>query len=274
MVVLGVPPDRLRRFSRRISVTVTVDGTEWFTGKATTVVVATGEFRDGLDLVPRGHPGDGRVEVQVYALAPRERAGMRARARGRDPPAAPAHRPADRPARRRAMGARRVPAPDRAGRPAPGPDGSSNDRGRCRGVPIARLTWSGARGMRADAGARRYHRQSHAVRAGDVHRTGSSHPPAVLHESRRTGLRAHEPSRGREGRAVRSLLALGQEPAPPVPRRVRRRSRPHRRPDRRRDRSVSGAPKSCTHGSSSNTATTRSRSWVACTSPASRRRTC
>jgi YegS C-terminal NAD kinase beta sandwich-like domain len=79
MVVLGVVPDRLRRLSRRRSVTVTVDGVEWFTGRATTVVVANGEFHHGLDLVPRGHPGDGRVEVQVYALAPAERAGMRAR---------------------------------------------------------------------------------------------------------------------------------------------------------------------------------------------------
>ena len=59
-----------------------VDGVEWFTGRATTVVVATGEFRHGLDLVPRGHPGDGRVEVQVYTLAPGERAGMRARLAG------------------------------------------------------------------------------------------------------------------------------------------------------------------------------------------------
>jgi hypothetical protein len=82
MVVLGMPPDRLRPFSRRRSVTVTVDGAEWFSGRATTVVVATGEFRNGLDLVPRGHPGDGRVEVQVYSLAPAERAGMRARLAG------------------------------------------------------------------------------------------------------------------------------------------------------------------------------------------------
>jgi len=79
MVVLGAAPDRLRRWSRRVGVTVTVDGRAWFAGRATTVVVATGEFHHGLDLVPRGHPGDGRVEVQVYALAPGERAGMRAR---------------------------------------------------------------------------------------------------------------------------------------------------------------------------------------------------
>jgi hypothetical protein len=79
MVVAGAPPDRLRRFSRRIPVTVTVDGTEWFRGDATTVVVATGQFLRGLDVVPRGHPGDGRAEVQAYAPAPGERRRLRAR---------------------------------------------------------------------------------------------------------------------------------------------------------------------------------------------------
>ena len=76
----------------------------------------------------------------------------------------------------------------------------------------------------------------HAVRAGAVHGRRSGDAPAVLHESRRAGLRAHQPARGREGRAVRAVLALRQEPAPALPRRVRRRSRPHRRPHRRRDR--------------------------------------
>jgi YegS C-terminal NAD kinase beta sandwich-like domain len=81
MVVLGTPPDRLRRFSRRIPVRVWVDGVAWFAGRATTVVIASGEFLRGLDVVPRGHPGDGRAEVQVYAAAPRERAALRARLR-------------------------------------------------------------------------------------------------------------------------------------------------------------------------------------------------
>ena len=48
-------------------------------GPATTVVVANGEFLRGDDLVPRGHPGDGRLEVQVYALAPSARRAMRRR---------------------------------------------------------------------------------------------------------------------------------------------------------------------------------------------------
>ncbi len=79
MAVSGTPPDRLRRLSRRVFVTVVVDGTPWFSGRATTVVIATGEFLRGRDVVPRGHPGDGRAEIQVYAAEPGERAGMRAR---------------------------------------------------------------------------------------------------------------------------------------------------------------------------------------------------
>ena len=65
-----------------------------------------------------------------------------------------------------------------------------------------------------------------------------------------------------------------QEPAPALPRRVRRRPRPHRRPHRRRHRRPEAAPRSSTTGCSSSTATTPSRSSAACTSRASRRRTC
>ena len=97
--------------------------------------------------------------------------------------------------------------------------------------------------VRVGRRSRRYHRQppvpseaSVLYAPEHVHRRRSGHPPAVLHEPRRAGLRAHQPARGREGRAVRAVLALRQEPAPPLPRRVRRRSRPHRRPHRRRDR--------------------------------------
>jgi hypothetical protein len=77
--VLGVPPDRLRRRDRRRPVTVRVDGQTRFEGRATTVVIATGQYLRGADLAPRGHPGDGRVEVQVYALDPLQRRRMRRR---------------------------------------------------------------------------------------------------------------------------------------------------------------------------------------------------
>jgi hypothetical protein len=78
-VVLGPPPDRLRWTTRASNITVRVDGRPWFRGRATTVVVASGQFLRGADLVPRGHPGDGRAEVQVYALTRRARSLMRRR---------------------------------------------------------------------------------------------------------------------------------------------------------------------------------------------------
>jgi hypothetical protein len=81
-VVLGTAPDRLGRRHRRSPVVVHVDGRTCFEGHATTVVIATGQYLRGADLVPRGHPGDGRVEVQVYALAPGQRRGMRRRLAG------------------------------------------------------------------------------------------------------------------------------------------------------------------------------------------------
>ncbi|MFL6243001.1 MAG: diacylglycerol/lipid kinase family protein [Acidimicrobiia bacterium] len=79
VVVLGPPPDRLRWTVRASHITVRVDGRAWFNGRATTVVVANGQFLRGADLVPRGHPGDGWAEVQVYALARRARRAMRRR---------------------------------------------------------------------------------------------------------------------------------------------------------------------------------------------------
>ena len=82
LVVLGHPPDRLRAWHRRRPVTVTVDGRVRFDGSATTVVVANGQFLRGGDVVPRGHPGDGRLEVQVYAVPPAARAELRRRLRG------------------------------------------------------------------------------------------------------------------------------------------------------------------------------------------------
>jgi hypothetical protein len=78
-VVLGPPPDRLRWTARASDITVQVDGRPWFRGRATTVVVASGQFLRGADIVPRGHPGDGWAEVQVYGLTRRGRRPMRRR---------------------------------------------------------------------------------------------------------------------------------------------------------------------------------------------------
>ncbi len=79
MVVIGSPPDASGRFVRRFGANVRVDGKPVFHGPCTAIVIATGQFRRGLDLVPRGHPGDGRAEVQVYAVPGRERRQLRAR---------------------------------------------------------------------------------------------------------------------------------------------------------------------------------------------------
>ena len=78
-VVTGVTPDRLRPWHRRHRTTVEVDGRRVFDGRATSVVVMNGQYLRGADLAPRGHPGDGHCEVQVYALAPSQRGSMRSR---------------------------------------------------------------------------------------------------------------------------------------------------------------------------------------------------
>ncbi len=76
-VVSGRAPDRPRGWHRRRPVKVRVDDRVAYDGRATTVVVANGQFLRGADLVPRGHPGDGRLEVQVYAVAPAQRSQLR-----------------------------------------------------------------------------------------------------------------------------------------------------------------------------------------------------
>jgi diacylglycerol kinase family enzyme len=79
MLVIGVAPDRARWFTRSHALEVRVDDRVVHAGPATAVVVANGQFLRGADLVPRGHPGDGRLEVQVYAVGRSARAGVRAR---------------------------------------------------------------------------------------------------------------------------------------------------------------------------------------------------
>jgi hypothetical protein len=79
MIVLGIPPESLGRFARRFGANVRVDSRPVFHGPCTTVVISTGQFRHGLDLVPRGHPGDGRAEVQIYAVPGAQRRELRTR---------------------------------------------------------------------------------------------------------------------------------------------------------------------------------------------------
>jgi hypothetical protein len=66
LLAVGTPPDRFSALSARFRATVVADGRTVHDGAVTSVVVASGQFLRGADVVPRGHPGDGRLEVQVY----------------------------------------------------------------------------------------------------------------------------------------------------------------------------------------------------------------
>jgi hypothetical protein len=79
MVVMGTPPDRTGWSSPAPELRVEVDGRVVHDTPATTVVIASGQFLRGNDVVPRGHPGDGRAEVQVYAVPRGQRSGVRRR---------------------------------------------------------------------------------------------------------------------------------------------------------------------------------------------------
>jgi hypothetical protein len=81
-VVLGRAPDRLGWSSASVPVTVEIDGRPARRARVSTVVVAIGEYLRGHDLVPRGHPGDGRAEILTFRLGRRERRAMRRRLTG------------------------------------------------------------------------------------------------------------------------------------------------------------------------------------------------
>lgn len=78
-IVVGVPPDRLRSWHRPAGLSVEIDGAAVDAAGATSLVVMNGQYLRGLDLSPRGHPGDGVAEAQLYALPPGARRAMRTR---------------------------------------------------------------------------------------------------------------------------------------------------------------------------------------------------
>ncbi len=78
-IEIGTSPLTLRASTRSKLVTVTVDGRKIFTGPATGILIANGQFIGAANLVPRGHPGDGRLEVHIYSLNAGERSAMRRR---------------------------------------------------------------------------------------------------------------------------------------------------------------------------------------------------
>ena len=78
-IEVGVSPLVLRAPSRSKEISVTINGRKFFNGFASGVVVANGQFIGAADLVPRSHPGDGRLEIHIYSLKAGERAAMRRR---------------------------------------------------------------------------------------------------------------------------------------------------------------------------------------------------
>ncbi|HZI38938.1 MAG TPA: hypothetical protein VFF24_11585, partial [Acidimicrobiia bacterium] len=78
-VVIGVPPDRLRPWHRPAGLSVEIDGKPVDASAATSLVVMNGQYLRGFDVSPRGHPGDGVAEAQLYTLPPAARRAMRAR---------------------------------------------------------------------------------------------------------------------------------------------------------------------------------------------------
>lgn len=78
-VVLGVAPHELRRWHRPRPMKIEVDGRPLDVERATTMVLVNGGWLEGFDVAPRAHPGDGRLDLQVYAVPGRERRELRRR---------------------------------------------------------------------------------------------------------------------------------------------------------------------------------------------------
>jgi hypothetical protein len=80
-LVLGKAPDRVRWRDRSFGVKLRLEGrvSGLDIPDATGVVVATGQWIRGLDVVPRGHPGDGKVEIHIYRIRRADRKAMRLR---------------------------------------------------------------------------------------------------------------------------------------------------------------------------------------------------
>lgn len=78
-IVVGIAPDRLRSWHRPAALSVDIDGASVDAAKATSLVVMNGQYLRRLDVSPRGHPGDGVAEAQLYALPPGARRAMRSR---------------------------------------------------------------------------------------------------------------------------------------------------------------------------------------------------
>ena len=80
MIVVGTPPDRLRRFSRRISAQVTLDGRAVAAGDdLTSVVIASASSSAATTWSHAATRATAAPEVQCYALPPGQRRAARLR---------------------------------------------------------------------------------------------------------------------------------------------------------------------------------------------------
>jgi hypothetical protein len=80
-LVLGKAPDHVRWRDRSFGVKLRLEGrvSGMDIADATGVVVATGQWIRGFDMVPRGHPGDGKAEIHIYRIRRADRKAMRLR---------------------------------------------------------------------------------------------------------------------------------------------------------------------------------------------------
>lgn len=79
-VLLGAAPHQWHWWTRSHPTEVRIDGRVFFSGRALAIVIANGEYVDGLPLLPRAHPGDGAFDVAVITVPPGERRELRRRA--------------------------------------------------------------------------------------------------------------------------------------------------------------------------------------------------
>lgn len=79
--VVSRGPSATSWWQRSHEVALEIDGRPAFSGPATGIVIANGQFFAGWNTVPRGHPGDGVFEVQVYAVPRGQRRELRRRLR-------------------------------------------------------------------------------------------------------------------------------------------------------------------------------------------------
>lgn len=83
-IVWGTDPGRVRWGSPAREVRLTLDDREVWNARATTVVIASGEFVQGRPVAPRAHPGDGALDLIIFGVRRHQRRALRIRLRTGD----------------------------------------------------------------------------------------------------------------------------------------------------------------------------------------------